>query len=166
MVLLSMPAMLVLFIIVSSATKVHSADKEPIANFDNDIYPVLKKHCQSCHNDKRKSGGFNLSKYKNLADIKKDMKTWERVADNLRTGDMPPPGKPKPSNQQLDVVNRWMDTQVFEFSCVGQKDPGKVTMRRLNRFEYNNTTHGYLNLPSAFTTSAPALEASRRNALP
>ena len=140
MVLLSMPAMLVMFIIIFSAKKVHSADKEPIANFDNDIYPVLKKHCQACHNDKRKSGGFNLSKYKNLADIKKDMKTWERVADNLRTGDMPPPGKPKPSNQQLDVVNRWMDTQVFEFSCVGQKDPGKVTMRRLNRFEYNNTT--------------------------
>ncbi len=91
MVLLSMPAMLIMFIIVSSSTKVHSADKEPIANFDNDIYPVLKKHCQGCHNDKRKSGGFNLSKYKNLADIKKDMKTWERVAYNLRTGDMPPP---------------------------------------------------------------------------
>lgn len=120
--------------------QVFAADKELTANFDTDIYPVLKKHCMNCHNEKRKSGGFNLAKYKDLADIKKDIKTWERVADNLRTGDMPPPGKPRPSNKQMDVVNRWMDTKVFEFNCVGQKDPGKVTLRRLNRLEYNNTT--------------------------
>ncbi len=137
--------MLGVFLLLAFAGEnVQSADKEPIANFDNDIMPVLKKHCMGCHNDKRKSGGFNLAKYKNLADIKKDLKTWERVADNLRTGDMPPPGKPKPTNKQLDVVNRWMDTQVFEFTCVGQKDPGKVTLRRLNRVEYNNTARDLL----------------------
>lgn len=87
--------MLGVFLLLALAGEnVQSADKELIANFDNDIMPVLKKHCMGCHNDKRKSGGFNLAKYKNLADIKKDLKTWERVADNLRTGDMPPPGKP------------------------------------------------------------------------
>lgn len=129
---------------------------DPVAKFDADVMPVLKKHCYSCHNEKRPRGGVALDKYKNLSDIKKDIKLWERVADNLRTGDMPPPGKTRPTPAQLDVVNRWLDTQVFEFTCTGVKDPGKVTMRRLNRLEYNNTIRDLLGVDSNPSDEFPA----------
>lgn len=132
------------------------AAADPVAKYDADVMPVLKKHCYSCHNDKRPRGGVSLEKYKNLSDIKKDIKLWERVADNLRTGDMPPPGKPRPSPKQLDVVNRWLDTQVFEFTCTGVKDPGKVTMRRMNRLEYNNTVRDLLGVDSNPSDEFPA----------
>ena len=129
---------------------------DPVANYDTDVLPVLKKHCFSCHSEKKPRGGVVLDKYKNLSDIKKDIKLWERVADNLRTGDMPPAGKPKPTPKQLDVVNRWLDSQVFEFTCTGDKDPGKVTLRRLNRLEYNNTIRDLLGVENNPSEEFPA----------
>ncbi len=52
---------------------------------------------------------------------------------------MPPPGKPRPNADELDTINAWLDAVVFQMDCNGLKDPGRVTIRRLNRAEYNNT---------------------------
>lgn len=146
-----------LFVAISSvATQGVVSGADPVANFDADVLPVLKKHCFTCHNEKKPRGGIVLDKYKKLSDIKKDIKLWERVADNLRTGDMPPPGKPKPTTKQLDVVNRWLDSQVFEFTCTGEKDPGKVTLRRLNRLEYNNTIRDLVGIDNNPSEEFPA----------
>ncbi|MSR32001.1 MAG: DUF1592 domain-containing protein [Gemmataceae bacterium] len=120
------------------------AGDEPPANFKNDVLPVFKKNCIGCHNNDKKRGGVTLEGFNSLEDVKKNIKLWERVADKLRTGEMPPPEKPRPTTAQLEVVNRWLDAQVFEFSCKGEKNPGRVTLRRLNRLEYNNTVRDLL----------------------
>ncbi len=149
-------AIAILFAVSGLVTQGRVSGADPVANYDADVLPVLKKHCFSCHNEKKPRGGVVLDKYKNLTEIKKDIKLWERVADNLRTGDMPPSGKPKPTPKQLDVVNRWLDSQVFEFTCTGDKDPGKVTLRRLNRLEYNNTIRDLLGVENNPSEEFPA----------
>src|SRR5213075_2974404 len=57
---------------------------------------------------------------------------------NLRADLMPPPKKPQPSDAQKKLVEEWIKTAVFE-TDPENPDPGRVTVRRLNRVEYRNT---------------------------
>ena len=44
---------------------------------------------------------------------------------------------PAPPKRRMLV--RWIDQAVFDVDCGRTHDPGHVTIRRLNRAEYNNT---------------------------
>lgn len=115
-----------------------SQDSAGSPNFARDVAPVLKEFCAQCHSGERPRSGLSLA-FKDEKEALAQFKTWERVAEALRKREMPPQGKPAPSTSQLDRVNRWMDLVVFKVDCNGPRDPGRVTMRRLNRTEYNNT---------------------------
>lgn len=113
--------------------------------FAADVAPFLAKHCTSCHSGPKPKGGLALdmtSQEDGAAAQNKAL--WAKVADNLRAGDMPPPRKARPAESELDAVNRWLDAVVFGVDCTGPKDPGRVTIRRLNRAEYNNTIRDLL----------------------
>jgi hypothetical protein len=109
------------------------------ASFEKDVRPILEKFCLGCHSGSKARAGFSLDAFKTQADALKKPKTWEKVAENLRSGTMPPEGKPKPNEAQLDRLNTWVDVEVFKVDCAGKRDPGRVTIHRLNRAEYNNT---------------------------
>jgi mono/diheme cytochrome c family protein len=109
-------------------------------DFRKDVVPVLAKYCGSCHGSTKPKGGLNLAQFADEAKALQAVPVWEKVADNLRSGDMPPPGRPRPSAAELDTLNAWLDGSVFKVDCSpGKRDPGRVTVRRLNRAEYNNT---------------------------
>jgi mono/diheme cytochrome c family protein len=117
-----------------------SAAAEPASpSFTKDVAPFLAAHCTKCHGGAKPKGGLALDKFADEAAALKDRGVWERVADNLRSGDMPPPARKRPAEKELDAVNAWLDAAVFKVDCNGPKDPGRVTIRRLNRVEYNNT---------------------------
>jgi len=97
------------------------------------IQPVLTKHCFSCHNSKVKSGEVNLEEPTVLV--------WEKVLDKLSTGRMPPPGSPAPSKAEKASVIQWIGKSS---PASQQRGPGRVTARRLNRAEYNNTVRDLL----------------------
>ena len=52
-----------------------------------------------------------------------------------------PPGDydPLPSDEDRAVVTTWLEDQLFNFDCNLIDDPGRPTIQRLNRAEYNNT---------------------------
>jgi mono/diheme cytochrome c family protein len=108
------------------------------ATFD-DVAPLFAKHCTSCHGDKKARGGINLEKFKDQESVLKNLKVWERVADAIRAGDMPPSTKPRPTEAVIDKLVAWLDGEVFKTDCTSKRDPGRVTIRRLNRAEYDNT---------------------------
>ncbi|HTU92781.1 MAG TPA: DUF1592 domain-containing protein [Gemmataceae bacterium] len=112
--------------------------------FAKDIAPLVKQYCGKCHGDKKPRGGVALTAFSDDASVLKKRNVWEQVADNLRSGDMPPPGKPRPNSDELDKINAWLDAVVFQIDCSGPRDPGHVTIRRLNRAEYNNTIRDLL----------------------
>ena len=78
------------------------------------------------------------------------------MADNLRSATMPPQNKPQPTPQELDALNTWIDVAVFKVDCNGPKDPGRVTIRRLNRSEYNNTIRDLLGIKFTPADDFPA----------
>ena len=68
-----------------------------------------------------------------------DHARWRTIAERLRDGDMPPEGEARPDDAQLESLVAWIERQVAAAERGRARDPGRVTMRRLNRVEYNNT---------------------------
>jgi mono/diheme cytochrome c family protein len=108
-------------------------------DFAKDIAPLVQQYCGRCHGERRPRGGMVLTGFTDNDSVRKKRSVWEQVGDNLRSGDMPPPGRPRPSADELAKINAWLDAVVFQMDCNGEQDPGSVTLRRLNRAEYNNT---------------------------
>ena len=65
---------------------------------------VLQKHCMSCHNEKMKAGGLALSTL-DLANLSKDAEAWEHVVRKVRTGAMPPVGRPRPGQGRVGQLS-------------------------------------------------------------
>ncbi|MER3496767.1 MAG: hypothetical protein C4320_08385, partial [Armatimonadota bacterium] len=59
------------------------------------------------------------------------------VATNLLSHRMPPEGMPQPTKAQREAVAAWVNSATAQDCRLA--DPGRVTIRRLNRAEYNNT---------------------------
>ncbi len=107
--------------------------------YEKDILPLFEKYCLKCHSTEKKRGGIILDKQKDDAAIKKALVLWEKAGDALRNNEMPPEGQKKPTPAEMETINAWLEATVFKLDCSGPKDPGRVTIRRLNRAEYNNT---------------------------
>ncbi|MCC6418926.1 MAG: DUF1592 domain-containing protein [Gemmataceae bacterium] len=114
--------------------------------FARDIAPVLAKYCTNCHGGKKPRGDLSLEHLKTAADALKDPRLWDKVAQNLRSGDMPPAGKPKPSAAETERILKWIETETAVVDCTKVRDPGRVTIRRLNRTEYKNTIRDLVGL--------------------
>lgn len=121
------------------------AGKKPsnYPTFDHDVMPIIKEFCVDCHSDADPPGGVALDKYKTVGQIMKDGALWERVAQNVDQSHMPPAKSPQPTRKQRDRLVQWIESTLSQAYC-DLNDPGRVTMRRLNREEYNNTVRDLL----------------------
>ena len=68
---------------------------------------------------------------------------------------MPPPGKPKPSADELKALEDWIKRDAFR-ADPNDPDPGRVTLRRLNRVEYRNTIRDLMGIDFRTDEEFPA----------
>jgi mono/diheme cytochrome c family protein len=132
---------------LASGFAVGSPQKAPpasTASLDKTVQPFFAKHCAACHNAKVSSSGLNLEDYKTVASLAKDPHTWENIAAKIRTGQMPPPGSPRPPAAEAKAVAAWITGELERAEKSAKPNPGRVTARRLNRAEYNNTVRDLL----------------------
>jgi len=116
-----------------------SAEKiSPGQQFRDSVRPVLNKYCSDCHADGANKGDVAFDEFKSDAALLENHDLWWTVLKNLRAGVMPPEKKPRPSNDEKQIVEAWIKTSVFGIDPANL-DPGRVTLRRLNRVEYRNT---------------------------
>ncbi|MBS1812912.1 MAG: DUF1592 domain-containing protein [Acidobacteria bacterium] len=152
--------------------------QKPDTTFEKTILPYLQENCTSCHNAKSPSGGLNLELYQTPASVLQAQEAWENVLHKLQTGEMPPQGLPRPDRAQTETVMRWLETTFAHANKLVKPDPGRITARRLNRAEYNNTirdllgvdiepakdfpqddsAHGFDNIADALTLSPTLME--------
>src|SRR5690242_17913360 len=59
------------------------------------VQDTAARFCQGCHNDKLKTAGFSLDLARG-APVASHVGIWEKALHKVRTGEMPPPGLPKP----------------------------------------------------------------------
>ena len=117
--------------------------KDPtIAEYHSVISPILETHCYECHGD-----GYDKGKvaFDALDTDEKILKPdlWLKVLNNTRAGLMPAEQKPRLSAAEQQKLERWIKYGVFRIDP-RNPDPGRVTVRRLNRVEYRNTVHDLL----------------------
>src|SRR4051812_48484086 len=103
------------------------------------VMPVLTQYCYSCHGNGKKKGDLSLERFTSLKAVQAERKVWLSMKDMLEGRQMPPDNKPQPSEEEFHAVLGWIDDTLNYVDCSGPRDPGRVTIRRLNRNEYNNT---------------------------
>jgi uncharacterized protein DUF1592/uncharacterized protein DUF1588/uncharacterized protein DUF1587/uncharacterized protein DUF1585/uncharacterized protein DUF1595/cytochrome c len=109
------------------------------SSFEKTVQPFLKSNCLLCHNAKMKVGGLSLDGYSSARTALANRELWEKVIQKLRAGQMPPKGRPAPPPEEVARVTHWFDVEFARMDRSLKPDPGRVTARRLNRVEYNNT---------------------------
>jgi hypothetical protein len=100
---------------------------------------LLKQYCYDCHGDGSEKGKVafdKLSEQELFA--RRDL--WFGALKNLRAQLMPPQKKPQPTAAEIKQIQNWIKRDIFGLDPQNP-DPGRVTIRRLNRFEYHNTIH-------------------------
>jgi mono/diheme cytochrome c family protein len=120
----------------TDSAKLNPAEK--IA-FTRDILPLVKKHCTRCHGGDHPKADLALDIYKDEASVLKRREVWDRVLHMVRSREMPPAGKPKLSDQDVERITGWIENQFGKIDCSKDRDPGRLGIRRLNRAEYKNT---------------------------
>jgi hypothetical protein len=107
--------------------------------FEGQVKPFLANYCTTCHGGTKPRAGLNLETIPNEAAVANNPKLWKEVARLLRGHEMPPPRRRnRPSDDEIAAITAWIDARV-KATSFAKHDPGHVTIRRLNRAEYNNT---------------------------
>ncbi len=113
-------------------------DTPAVARFQDQVQPLLIDYCYRCHGEGMKKGGVAFDGFDSGAAMVKNRDLWWAVLKNVRAGIMPPADKPHPDPKEIQVLANWIKRDVFGLDP-NQPDPGRVTIRRLNRVEYRNT---------------------------
>ena len=113
------------------------AQPSPVSSFHQKVEPILSQYCYDCHGDGMHKGGIAFDELKTEAAIL-DQELWLKVIKNVRAGLMPPEKKARPQSEEQRRLEDWIKYQAFSIDP-GNPDPGRVTVRRLNRIEYRNT---------------------------
>jgi len=114
------------------------------ASYDQLVQPFLAKNCAGCHNAKLKTADLDVTAFKTLDSIAAANPEWSKMLQKIRSGEMPPKGMPRPPQEQIDGVARWIESEFVREEKLMKPDPGRITARRLNRAEYNNTVRDLL----------------------
>ena len=109
------------------------------AGFDTVVKPFLAQNCFSCHGNKKQENDLNLQSFDTRASLIAHREQWDEVIGKLRRGEMPPLEEEQPPEEQRQAVAAWLARELERIDASTPPDPGRVTARRLNRTEYNNT---------------------------
>lgn len=114
------------------------ADEAP-PEFARTARPFLEKHCLSCHAGKEPQGELSLDGFRDWTAVSQSRRIWSDVLKRVDTGDMPPAPRPRPSAEDLKAFTKTVRDAIDYADRHAKPDPGRVTMRRLNRTEYRRT---------------------------
>jgi hypothetical protein len=139
---------------------------------------VLDEYCTECHNLDDQAGGIAFDVLPRDA-LAADADTWELAIRKMRTGMMPPAGKPRPPRAVFDGFIASLENRMDD-AAAARPGPHNAGMGRLNRAEYINairdllafdasgivatlppdeSAHGFDNLAEVLTISPTLIDA-------
>jgi hypothetical protein len=116
----------------------------PATGFREALSPFIQKHCLDCHGGEKPKAGISFEKLPDGMEVLAEARKWEKALAMLRARKMPPRSRPAPPPMELEAAAARIDAQLSLVDCSGPPDPGRPTLRRLNRAEYNNTIRDLL----------------------
>lgn len=123
------------------------------AKDDGAINGFVKQHCTPCHTKDMATAGIVLTADTSATHRAKNLETWAKAMEAVKSGRMPPGGgKVKPSEREAFV--KQVEGQIGVDCRLAT--PGRVTLRRLNRVEYDNTVRDLTGVDAHFGRDFPS----------
>jgi hypothetical protein len=126
------------FVVLGSASHLSAQTKSESPHhveFERSIRPLQAKYCGICHSPTNPRGGIDLTSRSGA----EKPHAWKEVWERVRSGQMPPAGKPQPTNAERRQMVAWIERVFAAERWGGEPDPGLLRPRRLNAREYANT---------------------------
>lgn len=128
-------------------------DTKATADFQRAVTPLVKKYCLGCHEGEDATAGLDLGAA-DLAHLAAHRGQWDKVILNLRAQTMPPPGMPQPTLAEREALVQGIQRGIA--NGVGSAALPRVTLRRLNRTEYDRTIKDLLFIDKTFSEDFPS----------
>lgn len=121
------------------------------ADYAHDILPILEVKCLRCHGGEKVKGKIDLRRI-DPAKPGERLDMWQDIIDAVDLGDMPPEDEPQLSDFERERILAFARGLEYQ----GERNPGHVTVRRMNRTEYDNTIRDLLGVDIAPAKGFPA----------
>jgi len=153
-----------LFVLVSGvalcAVALSGADPKPTpeakADFAKTAQPIVAKYCLECHSTKAMKGSLDLERFTTVDLVRKEIKPWQQIIEQIEAGEMPPKDKPQPSAEEKKQLLGWIRSFLDTEAKARAGDPGHVPLRRLSNAEYDNTIRDLTGVDLKPTREFPA----------
>ena len=98
---------------------------------------TFQKYCFECHGTKKPEAGLSIQKLVTGFSIGAHWQQWEKVAEMLETGMMPPiEADEQPTDDERAATAKWIRQSLTTYEVEHAGEPGPVTVRRLTSAEY------------------------------
>ena len=116
----------------------------------------LQTYCNACHSSDEPEADLSLTAFTNSKSLIRQRKVWDSVLRALSSGVMPPPDEKQPTPDEVAAFKKLVDAIFDHHDRTAPPNPGRVTMRRLNRNEYNNTIRDLMGVDFAPAEDFPS----------
>ena len=135
---MAIPHFIFLFLTFSQVLA-QDAVLEPIPNYSALAEPMLQSYCYDCHSGSEAEAGLSLDQLEHGHEFQHDRKQWIEVLRHLRAGSMPPVDMDQPTGEERQELIQWITDMLELLDCSDRVNPGKATIQRLTRLQYQNT---------------------------
>ena len=122
------------------AGSAHAAKPEVLHSF-------LENHCLDCHDGETQKGNLNLEALGFELGQRATFDQWVLVHDKVRSGEMPPKKKRRPKPEESAAFLNPLSAALRQADRKRVTESGRATVRRLNRFEFENSLRDRLHAP-------------------
>ena len=114
--------------------------------YEKKIQPLIVKYCSGCHSGAEAESGLAFNNFADAKSVFRQRRVWEKVAVRIDIEDMPPADSPQPSPAERKTLTSWIQSTLNDIDCGKTPNPGSVTLRRINRYEYRNSIRDLFNI--------------------
>jgi hypothetical protein len=112
---------------------------ETAPNLPEKHFEFLSNYCLDCHDALTEKGSVNLEDLSFQVTNIEEAELWQKVLNTMNSGEMPPEDKKQPEEgEKADFLDALAQTMVDARRSLSDTG-GEITMRRLNRREYQNS---------------------------
>ncbi|MCC6510843.1 MAG: DUF1592 domain-containing protein [Pirellulaceae bacterium] len=117
---------------------------------------TISKSCLDCHTGDKAEGGVRVDFLSKDGELGQHVELVDKIILVLKEQQMPPADADQPEGAERVRLIEWIEQRLKQFDCGSASRPGRVTIRRLNRTEYNNTIRDLTGLDLKLANDFPS----------
>ena len=143
---------LCLGILLSNHALCQEASSQALPAYAAHLRPYLEAYCFDCHGAEKQKAEVNFEALPLDTEVFKDRNLWEKVRLLTLDKEMPPAKSRQPEMEERSAFLALLEEEMDRLDCSQMANPGRVTVRRLNRSEYDRTIRDLMGV--TFTPAA------------